>query len=132
MNKLADRNFASTTKHIFENLLLSSEYTDVTIACDDDKQIKAHKFVLSESSQFFKSIFAEDPEPNSLLFLHGVRYSELQAILKFVYLGDVDVAEHMLGSFLDTAQYLEIKGLRTIFKSLKVERYKRNHHVKNT
>ena len=120
MNMLADNNFASNAKHILENLLTGSEYTDVTLAFEDDKQIKAHKFILSASSPFFKRIFLENPEPNSLIFLHDIRFSELQTIVKLLYRGEAEVAENML----DTAEYLEIKDLGDHiqeFKSKKVQ-----------
>ena len=59
MNRVADNNFVSNARHMFENLLIGSEYSDVTLACEDDKQIKAHKFILGASSLFFKRIFLE-------------------------------------------------------------------------
>ena len=80
MSMLADNNFSSNAKHILENLLTGSEYTDVTLACEDDEQIKAHKFILSASSPFFKRVFLENPEPNSLIFLHDIRFSELKQL----------------------------------------------------
>jgi hypothetical protein len=119
MNRLNDNNFASNAKHIFENLLIDSEYADVTLACDDDKQIKAHKFILSESSPFFRRIFVGNPEPNMMIILHDVRFSELQSIMEFLYKGEAEVAENMLDSFLDTAEYLEIKGLGDHIRGLK-------------
>merc|ERR1719318_2090323 len=119
MNKVADNSFASNARHIFENLLLGSEYTDVTLACDDDKQIKAHKFILSASSPFFKKVFEDNPEPNLLVFLQDIRYSELETIIKFLYRGEAEVAENMLCSFLETAQYLEITGLGDQIKEFK-------------
>ena len=43
--------------------------------------------------------------------LAGCRFTELQMIIKFLYTGETEVAEDKLNSLLDTAQYLEIKGL---------------------
>ena len=132
MNMVADNNFVSNARHIFENLLIGSEYSDVTLACEDDKQIKAHKFILGASSLFFKRIFLENPEPNSLIFLHDIRYSELQTIMKFIYRGEVEVAENILDSFLDTATYLEIKGLGDHIQEFKSKKDKEEISPKET
>ena len=39
-------------------LLRNEDYLhDVTLVCDDNKQVSAHKLMLSACSEFFKSIF---------------------------------------------------------------------------
>ena len=35
----------------------------------------------------------------------------MEALLDYIYLGEVDVKQNSLASFLDTAKYLKIKGL---------------------
>ena len=132
MNRVADNNFASNARHIFENLLIGSEYSDVTLACEDDKQIKAHKFILGASSLFFKRIFLENPEPNSLIFLQDIGHSELQTIMKYIYRGEVEVAENILDSFLDTAEYLEIKGLGDHIQEFKSKKDKEERSPEET
>jgi len=46
-----------------------------------------------------------------VLVLKDVRFLELQSILEFVYLGEVNVEQDRLESFLKTAELLRIKGL---------------------
>ena len=41
---------------IMRQLLLSEEFADVTLVCDDGKQIKAHRNILSICSPVFKNI----------------------------------------------------------------------------
>ena len=52
----------------------SSELTDVTLVCDDKKQLKAHKTVLSACSSVFKSIITELPQNNSVIYLKGIQH----------------------------------------------------------
>ena len=57
--------FGSSTVNTFKDLLSDEDFTDVTLACDDDKQIKAHKAILSSSSAFFQEDIEEEPAPAS-------------------------------------------------------------------
>jgi hypothetical protein len=86
-------------------------FTDVTLATDDSKQIKAHKVILSACSSFFRRILHNNKHPHPLIYIKGVRFSELSAILKFVYQGQTEVSQDLLQSFMDTAKDLDIKGL---------------------
>ena len=39
--------FETQTKNVFNNLISDTDFLDVTLVTDDDKQIKAHKVILS-------------------------------------------------------------------------------------
>ena len=92
-------------------LYLDKDFVDVTLACEDGQQIKAHKVVLSSCSSFFKNILLKYPHPSPLIYLKGVKHTDLQAILKFIYIGQTEVDQEEVASFLDIAKELEIKGL---------------------
>ena len=87
------------------------EFSDVTLACDGDVQIEAHKIILSASSPFFKSILKRSKHPHPLLFLKGLRNSLLVSILDFIYDGEVNIAHEDLNEFLAAAEDLKVKGL---------------------
>ena len=53
----------------------------------------------------------EQDHPNPYIYLRGVSYYDLSAILDFVYHGEVSVAQEDLNSFLAVAEELKIKGL---------------------
>ena len=89
----------------------SHELTDVTLVSKDKKKIKAHKIILSMSSAFFREVLTDNAHPHPLLFLGGVEYEVLRAIVDFLYLSKVEVKQDLLQSFLDTALALEIDGL---------------------
>ena len=86
------------------------DFFDVTLACDDD-QISAHKVILSACSPFFRNILRRNPHQHPLLYMKGVRYTDLQSVLNFMYHGEVNIAQEDLNGFLAVAEDLRVKGL---------------------
>ena len=80
----------SYSDHLRETLnemLLSSEFADVTLVTDDKQKIRAHRNILSACSPVFKSILQFDSNnTNPVIYLRGVQHSEMESIMKFVYL----------------------------------------------
>ena len=102
--------FGSHLSEALKDIREDKDLFDVTLACED-KQIEAHKLILSACSTFFRSLFKLNPHNHPLLYLRGVKFKELVGILNFVYLGQVSVAEEDLNSFLAVAAELKIRGL---------------------
>jgi len=94
----------------FQELRQSADFFDVTLACEDN-QISVHKLVLSAASDFFKHILKKNKHEYPLIYLTGVKFSNLLAILDFIYTGETEVAENNLESLLSTASKLKVKGL---------------------
>ena len=93
-------------------LLRNEDYLhDVTLVCDDNKQISAHKLVLSACSEFFKSIFKNNKLQNPLICLEGITSKELQDILDYMYNGKINIFQEGLDKFLSIAQRFRIMGL---------------------
>ena len=67
--------------------------------------------VLSACSPFFREILKANPHPHPLLILQNVKQTDLLAVLDFMYLGEVQVVQENLASFLAVAENLEVKGL---------------------
>jgi len=89
---------------------MGKDFFDVTLACDDE-QIQAHKVILSACSPFFRNVLRRNPHQHPLLYLKGVKYTDLQSVLNFMYHGEVNVAQEELNSFLAVAEDLRVKGL---------------------
>ena len=87
------------------------DFSDVTLVCEDQKQILAHKVILASGSSFFKNILSLNLHPKPLIYLK-VKFSFLQAIMRFVYTGQCKVAQEELETFLELAKSLEIAGLQ--------------------
>ena len=102
--------FESNISVAFRELRNDSDFFDVTLACDDE-QIQAHKVILSACSPFFRTVLRRNPHAHPLLYLKGVKYSDLQAVLNFMYTGEVNLAQEELSSFLEVAEELRVKGL---------------------
>jgi len=108
---LTKNDFEFCTKNAFKTLINDVEFSDVTLACSDNKQIKAHKMILSACSPFFRNLFRKNPHQSLLLYLKGVTHRNMEAILQFMYQGETKINKDYLDSFLDTAQELKVDGL---------------------
>jgi len=94
----------------------SDELTDVTLVCDDKKQFKAHKIVLSACSSVFKSIINNLPQSSSVIYLRGIKHQEIESILEFMYLGVATLHQESIDDFLNVAKNLEIKEIGKDFR----------------
>ena len=102
--------FQDIVQASFAELRSDNDFTDVTLACED-QSIKAHKVVLASSSPFFKKLLKSHLHPQPLIYMRGMKLSVLTAIVDFIYLGEANVFQEHLESFLTLAEELELKGL---------------------
>jgi len=102
--------FETNISVAFRELREEKDFFDVTLACDDS-QLQAHKVILSACSPFFRNVLRKNPHQHPLLYLKGVKYKELLSVLNFMYMGEVNVAQEELNSFLAVAEDLRVKGL---------------------
>jgi len=99
------------TQSLISELIVSQEFSDVTLVCDDAKQFKAHKFMLSSSSTFFKSILLSDRE-HPFIYLRGINTYDMKAILQFIYMGEATFRQDRMNDFLQLGKDLGIKELK--------------------
>jgi len=99
-------NVAATLKEARED----KEFFDVTLACEENL-VEAHRLVISASSPFFRNILKQHSHQHPLIYLKGVKYSDLLAVLNFMYVGEVNVEQQDLTNFLSLAEELKVKGL---------------------
>ncbi|XP_071514475.1 uncharacterized protein [Panulirus ornatus] len=85
-------------------------YVDVSLACAG-RLYPAHKFVLSTCSDYFKEMFSKNPCKHPIVFMKDVSTKDMEALLDFMYKGEVHVPQSELGSLLRTAEGLQVKGL---------------------
>ncbi|XP_022251047.1 zinc finger protein 236-like isoform X2 [Limulus polyphemus] len=103
----------SNVLSVFEQLMSQEQFVDVTLACEG-MNIKAHKMLLSACSPFFKGIFEENPCKHPVIVMKDVKFSELKAIVDFMYRGEIHLPKDELQSFLQTADLLKVKGLTEV------------------
>ncbi|XP_068237702.1 protein tramtrack, alpha isoform-like isoform X23 [Palaemon carinicauda] len=103
-------NHRSTFLHILGVLRDKQSYTDVTIACDG-KFYSVHKLVLSTCSDYFCAMFEKTACKSPVIVLKDIKSGELEALLDYMYLGEVNVRQSDLASLIKAAENLRIKGL---------------------
>jgi len=103
--------FQENVSHSFRELRDNNDFFDVTLACEDYQQIEAHKVILSACSPFFRNILKKNPHSHPLLYMKGVKMSDLVSILDFIYHGETNVHQEDLEVFLATAKGMKLKGL---------------------
>ena len=111
---LAWNDFQYNAANVFSELRKDSEFSDVTLACNDDTMIRAHKVVLASCSPFFKKLFQQYNHPNPLIVLRGLSKSQLDNVITYAYFGRVEVEQSMLEAFLQLAEEMNLKGLTPI------------------
>ena len=102
--------FESNVSTAFRELREDKDFFDVTLACEG-RQVEAHKVILSACSPFFRSVLKRNPHTHPLLYLKGIEYEDVLAVLDFMYHGEVKVAQDDLNSFLAVGKELQVKGL---------------------
>ena len=106
--------FQQNVNSAFGSLRDDADFTDVTLACEDGKEIEAHKVVLAASSPFFKGLFKRSKHAHPLIFMRGMLFENLAAMVDFLYFGEARVRQENLESFLAIAGELKLKGLMNL------------------
>ena len=129
------KDFESNIGQSFRDLREEKDLFDITLVCDDC-QIQAHKVILSACSTFFRTVLRRHPNPHPLIYMKGVEFKELQNILNFMYMGEVNLAHEELRSFLAVAADLKVKGLslnneqvKKVLNNEKENIYNKDHNI---
>ena len=94
----------------FKELRSDKEFTDVTLAFEDGQQIEAHKVVLATSSPLFRTLLKFKSHQHLLIYMRGMKFEDLVAIIDFLYCGEANVYQENLDAFLALAEELKLKG----------------------
>ena len=97
----------------FSKLRNEDDFFDVTLVSDDQKQMMAHKVILSSCSVYFKNILKKNKHSHPMLCLTGISSMELENVLDYAYHGEVKIFQEDINKFLDIAQILKLDGLLT-------------------
>ena len=115
--------FEANVSASFRTIRADRDFFDVTLACDasQGRTLQAHKVILSACSTFFKEMLKQQQKAAAVnpasasampfIYLRGVKYKDLSALLDFMYHGEVNIAQEELAGFLAVAEDLHIKGL---------------------
>ena len=103
--------FQENIRSTFVSLREDTDFTDVTLACEDGKQVEAHKVILVASSPVFTNLLKKNKHNHPFIYMRGMRYEDLVAIVDFLYSGEASIYQEHLDSFLVTAEELKLQGL---------------------
>lgn len=117
-------NFHNNLSSGFQDLLKDEALVDVTLAAEG-RYVKAHKAVLSVCSPYFKELFRANPCKHPIVILHDINYKALNALLTFMYQGEVSVNQEEIPMFMRVAEILKVKGLTDIFP-VRIYRFRKN------
>jgi len=95
--------YSQITKNSFAKLYDDNLFTDVTLVCEDNMQVTAHKVVLSACSDFFRNILKENSQPSLVIYLHDTKGEDLLVLKGFMYLGFAEVKYSRSKSFRELA-----------------------------
>lgn len=109
---LVRSDFNSHTGKFFGSLLEEDDFTDITLVCEGQRQIRAHKAILSSSSKFFRDLLTQNIHPHPLIYFK-LKYVDLNALVRFIYLGQCEVEQSDIDNFMDIARELEVEGLNS-------------------
>ena len=101
--------YSEHQREIMQKMLICDDFKDVTLISDDKKPIKAHRNILSACSPVFKNIFQMEINNHPVIYLRGIKHSEIESILQFIYLGETKLYKDSLNELLLVAKNLEIE-----------------------
>ncbi|KAI5743266.1 protein abrupt isoform X3 [Diaphorina citri] len=105
--------FQTSILSSFRHLRDEEDFVDVTLACDGCS-FTAHKVVLSACSPYFKTLLKANPCEHPIVILRDVKEHDMEALLSFMYNGEVRIGQDQLQEFLKTAQTLQVRGLTDV------------------
>lgn len=103
-------NHRTTFFHVLSSVRLKESYSDATITCEG-KFYPVHKLVVSSCSDYFDMIFQATVCKHPVIVMKDIRHEDMEALLNYMYLGEVKVLQRDLPGLLRAAECLKIKGL---------------------
>lgn len=98
---------------VFKQMLDNQAFVDCTLACEG-KLIKAHKMILAACSPYLHTILEENTSKHPIIFLPHLKYTDIRALVDYMYCGEVYISFGHLPSLLKAAEVLRIKGLTDV------------------
>ncbi len=102
--------FHTSVTASFADLRSEADLFDVTLFCEG-RQMQAHRLILSACSAVFKKMLRSSKHRDPTILLWDIRYEDMEALLNFMYHGEVNITQEKLNHFLDLAERLQVRGL---------------------
>ena len=95
----------------YQDFREDSDFYDVTLVCEGNQQIEAHRIILTACSPFFSRVLKGNKNYHPMIFMRGVQAMDLAAVVDFIYYGEANIYHRDLDGFLALATDLNLKGL---------------------
>ncbi|GAB0097913.1 hypothetical protein DMENIID0001_135950 [Sergentomyia squamirostris] len=110
-------NYKDSLGIAFPRMLNDRKFVDVTLACEG-RRIHCHRLVLAASSTFFENLLEENPGKHPIIILpKDVKFWTVQALVEFMYRGEISVHEEDFEQLVKCAEILQIQGFKTEYGS---------------
>ena len=103
--------FSQNTSSSLQEMRNDTDFSDVTLACEDGLLVHAHKVILAASSTFFSTILKRSKHPQPFIYMRGLSAKELNSVADFIYHGETNILQEDLSNFLGIAEELGLKGI---------------------
>ena len=90
--------YPNHVKELLREVITDPVFSDVTLVFDDLQTMKANRNILSACSPVLKNILKIDPSKTSLLYLKGLKISEIEAMIDFVLFGEAKVQHDQMNN----------------------------------
>ena len=100
--------FSNSISDTLQNLYDKKHFSDVTLISEDQKKVEAHKFILASCSNLFARILGNFTQPNSVIFLRGLKSGDMECLLRYCYFGEVKVSNYNVGKIMALIKEFEI------------------------
>ena len=103
--------FKKNVVNSYTNLRTDPDFSDVTLVSEGNHLVEAHRFILTACSPFFSSLLRGNKHSHPIIYMRGLKATDLMAIIDFIYLGEASIFQEDLDGFLALAEELLLKGL---------------------
>ena len=104
-------NFQSHLSQSYRELFRETDFSDVTLVSDDHSQIPGHRIILGAASPVLRNFFLRNSNTKPLVYLRGMNDNILESLLKYIYLGEVQINYESIKEFMTAAKDLKIREL---------------------
>ena len=72
------KDFQQNIASSYRNLRKDNDFSDVTLVCEDNQPIEAHKIILAACSPFFNSILKNNMHSHPMIYMRGLKTNDLK------------------------------------------------------
>ncbi|GAB0097951.1 hypothetical protein DMENIID0001_136400 [Sergentomyia squamirostris] len=104
---------------MFPEMLSGQKFVDVTLAVEG-RRIQCHRVILAAYSSYFSDLLEENPSQHPIIiFSSEIKFWMIQALVEFMYRGEVSVRQGDFGDLMKCAETLKIHGfIRAVLSHL--------------